>query len=291
VDLDPWRQWQALVAQFAASTPAWQTHSSASGSELLDSAARFNIEARKFFETAASASATTAVEAGRKFSDFLREQSTDVQPLWTAALGAGALKGAPPSAMSSPALGPTREHQQRGERMADAWRRAQEAQRRLQRLWSDALREAAAAFAARLNPLEPNALSSEALRKLYDTWIDCAEDAYARAAHGESFGSALADCMNAMSEWRREVQASIEHWAKLLDLPTRSEINTLTQRLVAVEKQLRESAQRAPAMPQPPPPATPRPPPRAVPEPAASKERKTKAAAKRTQRKRRKAKR
>ncbi len=33
----------------------------------------------------------------------------------------------------------------------------------------------------------------------------------------------------------RELQASVEHWAKLLDLPTRSEINTLTQRLTAVE--------------------------------------------------------
>ena len=49
---------------------------------------------------------------------------------------------------TSPALGPTREHQQRWQRTAEAWRRMVDAQRRLQRLWSDALREAAAAFAA-----------------------------------------------------------------------------------------------------------------------------------------------
>ena len=53
-----------------------------------------------------------------------------------------------------PALGPNREHQQRWQRTAEAWRRIDDAQRRLQRLWSDALREAAAAFAARLGPLQ-----------------------------------------------------------------------------------------------------------------------------------------
>jgi polyhydroxyalkanoate synthesis regulator phasin len=45
--------------------------------------------------------------------------------------------------------------------------------------------------------------------------------------------------VNASSQWRRELQASIEHTAKLLDLPTRSEINTLTQRLKSVEELLR----------------------------------------------------
>jgi class III poly(R)-hydroxyalkanoic acid synthase PhaE subunit len=236
--LDPWQQWQAFAAQFT-SGPPWQAPRNAAGPDsLIDAAARFNAEARKFFEETAHASATAAVDAGRKFSDFLREHYGDLQPLWTAALGAGAPNGAA-ARMNSPALGATREHQQRALRMADAWRRAEEAQRRLQRLWSDALREAATAFAARLGAPQPTAVSAEELRKLYDTWIDCAEDAYAGAAHSDAFGSALADCLNASCEWRRELQANIEHWAKMLDLPTRSEVNTLTQRLIALEKQLR----------------------------------------------------
>jgi len=45
--------------------------------------------------------------------------------------------------------------------------------------------------------------------------------------------------VNASSEWRRELQADIEHWAKLLDLPARGEINTLARRLKSVEDQLR----------------------------------------------------
>jgi class III poly(R)-hydroxyalkanoic acid synthase PhaE subunit len=151
----------------------------------------------------------------------------------------------------SPALGLTREHQQRWQRTAEAWRRIDDARRRLQRLWSDALSEAAAAFAARLGPPHAAALSAEAVRKLYDLWIECAEEAYARAAHGDAFCEALSEFVNASSQWRREVQASIEHSAKLLDLPTRSEINSLTHRLRSVEEQLRAAAKtrkpRAPA--------------------------------------------
>jgi hypothetical protein len=82
-------------------------------------------------------------------------------------------------------------------------------------------------------------VSAEALHSLYDTWIDCAEEAYAHTAHSDAFCNALAEFVNASSQWRRELQASIEQWAKLLDLPTRSEINTLTQRLRSVEEQLR----------------------------------------------------
>jgi Poly(R)-hydroxyalkanoic acid synthase subunit (PHA_synth_III_E) len=44
--------------------------------------------------------------------------------------------------------------------------------------------------------------------------------------------------VNASSAWRRESSAGVEQWAKLFDLPTRSEINSLTERLRAVETEL-----------------------------------------------------
>jgi polyhydroxyalkanoate synthase subunit PhaE len=205
---------------------------------FMDAAERFTAAARSFLDGAANASAPAAGEAAQAFSDFLREQFADFQLPGSPGFGAG--HGAQSAFTGdSPALGATREHQQRWQRMAEASRRIADAQHRLQRLWSDALREAAAAFAARLVPPQPTAVNAEALRKLYDTWIDCAEDAYARMAHSEPFCNALAEYVNASSQWRRELQASIEHWSKLLDLPTRSEINTLTQRLRSAEELLR----------------------------------------------------
>jgi hypothetical protein len=45
--------------------------------------------------------------------------------------------------------------------------------------------------------------------------------------------------MNASSAWRKESQVSVELWAKALDLPTRSELNTLMRRVNSLEGQLR----------------------------------------------------
>lgn len=201
---------------------------------------RFTDAARTYLDGAARASAPGQTELAGKFGDFLRELFADFSPPGN--FGSAAVPGFGSSSASmpdSPALGATREHQQRSQRMADAWRRLDEAQRRLQRLWSDVLREAASTFAARIGQARLTAPSAEAVRALYDDWIDSAEDAYSRAAHSELFCNTLAEHVNASSEWRRELRAGIEHAAKLLDLPTRSEINTLTQRLKSVEKELR----------------------------------------------------
>lgn len=253
MDHDLWRQWQAFAALLSSANPAPRAGSARDGgfgfAPFIEAAERFTAAARTILEGAGNASARTAGEAARPFSDFLRETFADFQMPWSAGLGAAGIQPAPIE--NSLAFGPSREHQQRWQRTAEAWRRIDDARRRLQRLWSDALSEAAIAFAARLGPAPAAAVSAEAVRKLYDSWIECAEEAYARAAHGDAFCDALSEFVNASSQWRREVQASIEHSAKLLDLPTRSEINTLTQRLRSVEEQLRAASEtpkpRAPA--------------------------------------------
>jgi len=237
---DLWRQWQAFVdlmnpagnnARPAAAVPP-------GFAPFAQAAERFTAAAQTFLDSTAKASTPAAAEAARAFSDFLREQFADFHPPWGAGFGVAA--GAVPAfSADSPALGPNREHQQRWQRAAEAWQRMIDAQRRLQRLWSDALREAAAAFAAKSGQRQEAVVGADALRKLYDTWIDCAEEAYASTAHGEAFCNALTEFVNAGSEWRKELQSSVEHWSKQLDLPTRSEINSLNARLKAVETQLR----------------------------------------------------
>jgi|GEM_PF-1034604 len=253
---DLWRQWQTIAAQFASlgqgPAPAAQGSQAprdAFGfSPFIDSAGRFAAEARAFIESSANGSASSVIDAARKFSDFLRDQALGAQPPWAAAFGMGNPNAAGAAAQwDTPAMGATREHQQRTQRMVEAWRRIDDAQRRLQRLWSDTLRDAAASFAARVGTVQPSVPSAEAPNRLYDTWIDCAEDAYARMAHGDEFCGALADYVNASSQWRGEMQGAIEQWAKMLDLPTRSEINTLAKRLKALEERLRTAqTQRRP---------------------------------------------
>jgi len=240
---DPWRQWQAFVELFAqpsgpGSPSGFESPEAHAVASYIQSAERFTAAARKYLEDAAQASVPAAAETVRAFGDFLREQSMEVfRPLGIAHMAPGAASATPPIP-DLPALGLTREHQQRWQRTAAAARRIADAQRRLQLLWSDTLREAATAFAARHAAPRSAAVNAEFLRGLYDSWIDCAEEAYARTAHGDAFCGALAELVNASSLWRREVQASVEHFAKSLDLPTRSELDTLTRRLKSVEEEL-----------------------------------------------------
>jgi hypothetical protein len=238
---DVWRQWQTMIAGGLGASPAFQARGAREGASglgaaaapFLDAAERYAAAARSFVDSAAApGAAAPPADAAARFSEFLREQFADFQMPWSAGVGASQA-----FSFDAPALGAARERQLRLQRMGNASLRIEEAQRRLQRLWSDALRDAANAFAARCMPsLTPN---SEDLHKLYDAWIDCAEEAYARTARSEAFCSALAELVNAGSAWRRELQADVEQWAKLLDLPTRAEINTLVRRLKAAEEQLR----------------------------------------------------
>jgi poly[(R)-3-hydroxyalkanoate] polymerase subunit PhaE len=235
---DPWPEWQAAAASDVA--------------RFTRAAEHFAAAVRAHFSGADHPSAAAAEERTRNFSEALRDLFADFPLRFAPDLGARDLgagigsQAAQRGTWDAPALGATREHQLRWQRMSEALASIDDAQRRLQRLWSDALRDAAAAFTAHLvqPPLD---MSVESVRKLYDDWIDCAEDAYGRIAHSEPFCSALADLMNAGSRWRREAQTSMEYFARLLDLPTRTEINSLMQRLKAVENRLRDSPNSAAA--------------------------------------------
>jgi hypothetical protein len=245
MESDWWRQWQVMTglapdpvpgAGLGGGTPGFG--GGASGfAPFLVGAERFASAARSFYQAAGNAA--TSAAAAQSFGNFLRDQFADIfKPPSPAAFGIGRDASAA-SMPDAPALGLTREHQERAQRASQAWHRLEDAQRRLQRLWADTLREAAQSFASRISAPPAGPFSTEALNRLYDAWIDCAEEAYARTAHGEAFCDALADYVNAGGQWRLETSAMLEQWAKALDLPTRQEIDTLTQRIRSLEDQVR----------------------------------------------------
>src|ERR1700730_13597343 len=120
VDHDPWRHGHALAGLLSSANPAPQARSARDGgfgfAPFIDAAERFTVAARTLLDGRVNASVRTADEASRTFSDFLREQFSDFQMPWSAGLGAAGVQPAPME--NSPALGPTREHQQRWQRTA-----------------------------------------------------------------------------------------------------------------------------------------------------------------------------
>ena len=226
---DPWREWQA----FWSGDALGGERTAAGFAPFLEIAEKFTAAAGDFLASASAGPSSTAADA---LGTLMRDLSAGLfKPPGLDVFGRAA-PAAVHSQASAPVLGMAREQVLHAQRAIEAWARLTEAHGRLQRLWSDALREAAGAFSARIQTTAPSAPATPSA--LYDAWIECAEEAYERTAHGEAFCDALADCVNASSQWRLESGVAAEQWAKLLDLPTRREINTLERRLRSLEQEL-----------------------------------------------------
>ncbi len=280
---ESWRQWRDLLNTFAASSRPGNAAPGTPGSSdylrtlqpYMEMAEKFRTEAQGFLERAGKAGAAGAQglpQAAQKFSEFLREQFAQFQPPWAATPGAAApgpragaeasgsagASAPPPWDMAMqwlqqlpwPTLGVAREQQDRWQRLLAIGRRIENAQQRLQQLWSDTLRNAANTYAERVQrqgakPADPNAL-----RELYDAWIDCAEAAYEKVAHSEAYSQAQAEYINAGGQWHQEMQQAVQAWAQSVELPTRAEFAALTQRVARLEGvRDREPAARAASRP------------------------------------------
>jgi len=81
-------------------------------------------------------------------------------------------------------------------------------------------------------------------RDLYDLWIECGEQVYARLAHSEAYCQLQGQLGNATVHLRARQQKVMEQALKQLDLPTRSEINSVHRQLREQARQLHELQQQ-----------------------------------------------
>lgn len=86
-------------------------------------------------------------------------------------------------------------------------------------------------------------------RELYELWIECGEQAFAVLARDPEFITAQAASSNALSRVKRAQNALIEIWLKSHDLPTRSELNSVHQRLRDLQQRVVELEQQLGAAP------------------------------------------
>lgn len=78
----------------------------------------------------------------------------------------------------------------------------------------------------------------EGYRDLYDLWVECAEQVFAKVAHSDAYGKLQAELGNASMRLRSHHQRVLEYGLRQLDLPTRSELNTVHQQLRALKQQV-----------------------------------------------------
>lgn len=77
-------------------------------------------------------------------------------------------------------------------------------------------------------------------RTLYDLWVDCGEEIYGRLAHSEAYSQLQAQLGNATLRLRARLQTVLERALEQLDLPTRSELNSLHRRVRDLRRELND---------------------------------------------------
>lgn len=146
--------------------------------------------------------------------------------------------------MYVPVVNPLHAQQQATERLMTSSLRWQRASARMSQLLSAAATTAVGNLAAALGGPAATGPPVTSLRQLHELWVECGERAYAGAAHSEEFAAAQAELLSAMVEMRFEQQRVIEEWARVWNLPSRSEIDAIHRQLHELQRLLREARGR-----------------------------------------------
>ncbi|MBL0165064.1 MAG: hypothetical protein IPP82_15820 [Xanthomonadales bacterium] len=148
-------------------------------------------------------------------------------------------------ALQMPAFGPFREKQENRQHAAQVFIDYQEQSARYDRLMLKVSEKAFACFQLKLAEREEPGRQIDSVRGLYDVWIDAAEEAYAEIALSEEFREVYAAVVDAQMRVRQQVQGEIEKFCNQLGMPTRSEVNSIGERLQALRREFRAQSEGA----------------------------------------------
>jgi polyhydroxyalkanoate synthase subunit PhaE len=138
-----------------------------------------------------------------------------------------------------PAFGFLREHQEHYQKMALGLIEYQEQNGRYNTLILKASKRSFELFESKLAAREEPGRQIDSLRALYDLWVDAAEEAYAEVALSAEFREVYGALVNAQMRMRSQFQQEVERIATDLGMPTRSELDSIGQRLQELRRELR----------------------------------------------------
>jgi len=137
-------------------------------------------------------------------------------------------------ALSLPAFGLTREQQEEQQALIRAWIDYAGHYQRYRALLQGVHERANAALREQGPPTD-----AESMRSVYDRWVNLAEESYAEAALSAEFREVYASLVNAQMHLKMLQQRQVERAATQAGMPTRTEVDSLGERLQAVRRELR----------------------------------------------------
>jgi len=138
-----------------------------------------------------------------------------------------------------PAFGFLREHQEHYQKMMSGLIDYQEQTNRYNTLIMKASVRGFELFESKLAAREEPGRQIDSLRALYDLWVDAAEEAYAEIALSPEFREIYGALVNAQMRVRSQVQQEVERMAGDFGMPTRSELDSIGQRLHELRREVR----------------------------------------------------
>ena len=138
-----------------------------------------------------------------------------------------------------PAFGFLREHQEHYQKMAAALVDYQEQNGRYNALILKSSQRAFEKFESKLAAREEPGRQIDSLRALYDLWVDAAEEAYGEIALSPEFREVYGALVNAQMRVRSQMQQEVERIATDFGMPTRTELDSIGQRLHDLRRELR----------------------------------------------------
>ncbi|MGH8126245.1 MAG: class III poly(R)-hydroxyalkanoic acid synthase subunit PhaE [Rhodanobacteraceae bacterium] len=147
-----------------------------------------------------------------------------------------------------PAFGYAREHQERYQQMAKAWLDYQNETNRYNALIARASRRAFEVFEDKLAERSDSGPQVDTVRRLYDLWVEAAEDAYAEVALSDEFREVYGALVNAQMRVRKHAQQAVARVSSNLGIPTRTEIDSMGKYLHDVRREARNHAEQLPAL-------------------------------------------
>jgi polyhydroxyalkanoate synthase subunit PhaE len=180
---------------------------------------------------------------GAQFEQWLKASQIPGPTLWRSAPPAAGGFGPAPAFTSAPDA-----------RAAwDLLVRFAQLQAQLGTQWGEIASQCAERFAARAGAAGAGALTPESALRLYELWVDCAEEAYAARVRTDEFASLQAQLANTTAELLLLQRRQAEQLARAWGLPTREELDGLERQLRELRAELeRGETRRAPRPKRPP---------------------------------------
>ena len=215
---------------------------------FADAAERFFELMKSFAPQPAGGSGATAADpadlAGalaRQYEEWLR--ATQSGGSWFAAPAAGVTAGAfAPGAMPWPfaplPLGMGAAASSEGQRVWELIAQLAQLQAQLAAHWHEIATTASQQFIARLGAASNQAPTLESSLKLYELWVDCAEEAYAATVRRDEFASLQSRLANISAALLLEQRRHAETVARAFGLPTRTEVDAIYAQLKELQRRL-----------------------------------------------------